>query len=813
MKVSSESRRQIQPAALPGMRVLLGRGLAALTMYGVLFAAFFAKSFSTGGYIAPSDNLDMGMANFLSPRTFWTEGMYSGFPIAADSQALTWYPMLHALTSFDWGWNVFIVLPYVFASLNCFLFVYVLCRSFLPAFFAGLVFGFGGSMMMHINHFVLIHSAAWIPLLPLAIVLLRNQRQTAGILIGSLSLCLMLLAGHPQLLVYNLYFLGAYAGFTLLRFEGSRDEKRRFAVSCAGMVLLGIGLAAIQAIPTFELASLVERSRASWELYTSKALHPAQLLTVAFPVLFGSIDPFVGEPVRYMGTSSPNEMTGYLGILPLFLVLWGTWTYARRRPDVLFWCIAGFVYLLLCVGDATPLARLFYYVPFYDKFRVPARHFFLFGFTFAVAAGLILAAILRDRASGSALLRRSLLGGLVCTTLAAGVMVALRADLRAVALNSTTYQLWALAFPLSLMLAYLLVVEGCSRITFLKPMLGPLLLAVLICDLSVFHYISTSYHLNYARVKEAEVEPHASIVKLREELRPTGGRILAADGSKNAYLRPNLPRAWDLAAASGTSPLKLKRYGELAHMGNPGDVYERVFYSEHQAMDLLSIVYVIVPTEWPLIKEAKFPPERWTKVTELRDDSVTTRHFWVLRNERVLPRAWFVRKASVLGRSEVREAIHTSLLPDGSIFDPRETVLVKKRAKNRESLEFPTQPDHCGRVSLLARSNERVEFSVEGTGGCILALSQIAYPGWQAFVDGERMPIVEANYALMAIAVPAGSKKVVLEFHSGSILAGMTVSAVSAVVWFGILIGGIRRACLEQPSQDKPELAPSIKAA
>ena len=92
------------------------RFLAALFLYGLFYAAFFLQSFLSGNYIAPSDSLDFGVADYLSSPALWTQGMYSGYPIVADPQALTWYPVLRLFRALGADWNIFLIAAYVIAS-------------------------------------------------------------------------------------------------------------------------------------------------------------------------------------------------------------------------------------------------------------------------------------------------------------------------------------------------------------------------------------------------------------------------------------------------------------------------------------------------------------------------------------------------------------------------------------------------------------------------------------------------------------------------------------------------------------------------
>jgi uncharacterized membrane protein YfhO len=70
--------------------------------------------------------------------------------------------------------------------------------------------------------------------------------------------------------------------------------------------------------------------------------------------------------------------------------------------------------------------------------------------------------------------------------------------------------------------------------------------------------------------------------------------------------------------------------------------------------------------------------------------------------------------------------------------------------------------------------------------------SQIYYPGWKASIDGVTASVVEADYALTAIALPAGTHDVRFFYAPSSIKMGAIVSALSLVI-MAVLAGSLRR--------------------
>ena len=73
-------------------------------------------------------------------------------------------------------------------------------------------------------------------------------------------------------------------------------------------------------------------------------------------------------------------------------------------------------------------------------------------------------------------------------------------------------------------------------------------------------------------------------------------------------------------------------------------------------------------------------------------------------------------------------------------------------------------------------------------------LSEIYYRGWEAWVDGERVPVERVNYALRGIALPPGSHRVEMIFRAPSFRTGAVYSALgAAALMAGALISRRRR--------------------
>ncbi len=67
------------------------------------------------------------------------------------------------------------------------------------------------------------------------------------------------------------------------------------------------------------------------------------------------------------------------------------------------------------------------------------------------------------------------------------------------------------------------------------------------------------------------------------------------------------------------------------------------------------------------------------------------------------------------------------------------------------------------------------------SGGGLVVLSDVYFPGWKATVDGEDAPIERVDYLLRGVAVGAGEHEIVMEYQPWSWRIGWIVSFLTAV--------------------------------
>jgi hypothetical protein len=214
--------------------------------------------------------------------------------------------------------------------------------------------------------------------------------------------------------------------------------------------------------------------------------------------------------------------------------------------------------------------------------------------------------------------------------------------------------------------------------------------------------------------------------------------------------------------------------------------------------DMLNVRYVIVREDVPL-------PEKFVLAFDAPGPLA------VYENPDAFPRAWLVEDA--IFTDDVLAALQS---PE---FDPAQTVILgtgDRGLGTGDGAKRPLRDRGLGTgdrgsgieevqslipqsLNLLISSPNEMTASVISPFSAYLVLSEVWYPGWRATVNGEDAPVLRANHALRAVAVPAGESTVRLWFAPSSWRWGLLLWGTTVVALMGMVVVSIgRRATRDQ---------------
>jgi hypothetical protein len=757
----------------------------------------------------------------------WNHYLGNGTPLAANLQSAVFYPLhlIYLVAPVERAMGYSAVLHVILAGLFMYLYGRTIKLSRFASLVAALSYMFSGFLISRLGFLSMTSATPWLPLLFCLAERMVSKRRLSSALLLALVIGLQLLAGHAQLWYYGLWALAAYVlarGWQMAK-EGAHGWScvlrlaMRAWLLLALAVLMGLGAAAVQLLPTAELALLSQRqSGAEYEFAMTYSFWPWRLITLFAPDFFGN--PARGD---YWGYADYWEDCGYIGVLPLLLALIALSTYFEQKRGqraglplslitqhsslVPFFSLLSLLSLLLAMGQNLPLYPLiFRWVPGFGFFQAPARFLYLYTLGMATLAGL--GADFIANVPSRRLERVSSYGAVV------GLAILLAtAAVRLLSFLSVklTFVSASARFAALLTMAWLLLLcrgkaEFRSRGT--GPMIKlthrlnvsslvfwqTLVIAFIAADLIFFGYALNP--TTEPRLYELSITSGDFLKREDKDY-----RIFTFPGSdynlkfkKYLLLRdfgpsdvdwlmglretliPNLAIGEGLFSASNFDPLAVGHYDRLMQEIDKGlprwidrdlgrTVDEARLSVALRLLSLMNVKYILDDGEIP-------------GVNLIFADGVR-----IYRNGDALPRAYIVSHARVISDDE---ELLAELL--SQTFDPRRTVLLRP-ASSREPFSHPLIPYPLSLIPLppeYSPNAVKIEVVLDRDG--YLILSDTYYPGWRAYVDGEEREVLRANYAFRAVPLESGQHAVLFKYDPLSFKVGF---AISLATWGAIILG------------------------
>ena len=154
----------------------------------------------------------------------------------------------------------------------------------------------------------------------------------------------------------------------------------------------------------------------------------------------------------------------------------------------------------------------------------------------------------------------------------------------------------------------------------------------------------------------------------------------------------------------------------------------------------------------------------------------------VLRNPNALGTGWIVGRTIAVNSADDEIAQLNN-------FDPSKEAIIDQTKFNLPSINTKVN----GSVQLISKTPNELIYSANLTGGDGLAIfSEVYYPkGWHAFVDGEEIDILRANYILRAVPLKAGNHEVKFLFEPTSYSLGNQLTTIFGVLTVLVFITGV----------------------
>lgn len=310
---------------------------------------------------------------------FWTEKMYSGFPIYADPENAYLNPanilsviLFGPLTSY----KVLHLLEYLIGSLSLFILLRRKGIGILGYFLANVIFYFNTFLIDHQIHYNMIMALLLFPLIILLGDLFIEKKQLRYIFLESLVIANAVLWGHMQSVAIMMMGLFAY----MIVYSYKKIQLSTFCFFFITLMVF-VGIETLpQILPTHQV--LAQSSRGEGTDYLKGSLNPRMAIFAFVPYLLGESASFVGRDIST--DFSYNEVYFYSGIGAVILSVLAV-LFLKKSREVIVAFVFVWIFLLFGFMESNHLFPKG--TPLVTYLREWQRTVVLFTFGIALLAG------------------------------------------------------------------------------------------------------------------------------------------------------------------------------------------------------------------------------------------------------------------------------------------------------------------------------------------------------------------------------------------------------------------------------------------
>lgn len=681
---------------------------------------------------------------------FWNPYNFSGSPLFANIQSAILYPLslLYFVFPQVWSWSILVVLQTLLAGFFTYLFAREIGINRIGRIFSSIVFSYSLYMSVFLEYNTIGQTILWLPLSLFLLEKLSKKITFTRAVFFAASLVFSFFAGHIQIFAFSLLFIAIYAIFRL----------KRKAWLPLLLMLLSIGISAVQLLPTIELINNSARTIQSYGFLVEKLLlQPYQMILFLSPDIFGN-----PATRNYLINDTYPGNAIYIGLVPFIFALFAITSF-KKNYFTRFFTVSSIALLLLFIRS--PITEMFYslQIPLLST-GSPTNAIFLLSFSFSILSGFGISHWLEKTKRFYVLM--------VITISVLFILIWLFS-----LFFHPTISIRNFVYSTLLLIVFLLIFLATTFLKKYRQITGIVFIVISLVDLFYF------FHKFNPFVPKELVFPKASILTYLQD----NIGINRFWGYGTAAIEANFATQYKLFSPDGYDPLYLRRYGEFIQSAKDGKIKTEFttqtrsdaiitpgFGQEDLSLntyrlkvaDLLGVKYILDRVENGST-EKTFPGDRF-KLIYNQDD-------WrIFENLVSLPRAFLVSDYRVFKTKEEFENIFFS-----KEFNPIRTVLLEE---DIGSLDQNKSEKVISELRIISYNPNQIVINTRDQKEQLLFLSDAYYPGWKAYVDRVEKKIYRANYAFRAVLIPAGIHTVIFSYQPQSFFLGIKMTIISLIV-------------------------------
>ncbi|NHM07166.1 YfhO family protein [Flavobacterium sp. CYK-4] len=677
----------------------------------------------------------------------------------------------------------------------------------LTAFFGALAFGLSTYLIviLGVGHNAKAHAIAYMPLVVAGVLLVYKKRFVVGGILTMIAAALEINANHFQMTYYLLLLLLIISGFFIWNFIKEKQFKT-LATAVGVFVLAGIlaiGVNATNLMATAEYAKFSTRDKSeltynpdgtpnttknamSNDYITEYSYGIAESMNVFAPRLFGGSNAenvgtdsamyefivsqnvpeaqakdFVSAMPTYWGDQPIVAAPAYIGAVIFFLCILAFFV-SKRRIRYAF-LTAAIISLMLSWGKNFSALTDFCieYLPMYNKFRAVSSIQVILELCAPVLAILGLQAFLKAEKSQQwkALWQSGAIGlgilGLLffakgsfefagpsdayyLQSYGPEFVDALKSDRKS--LYSADLLRSGFFIALVSLILWLFYKERVARNTAII-----LLGLLMVSDLFFVdkNYLSSKDFVSAAQV---DVPFEATQADLMIQRDTANYRVFEIDGNlssaRSSYFHKSI---------GGYHAAKPRRMQQLFDY--------QIAKNNMNVLDMLNVRYVL--------------------------QADTSGTVYPRLNQYANGNAWFVQRVKFAQNADQE-------MKDLDSLDTKNIAVVNQKEFGSMLVHQNFQKDSLAYISLKSYEPNHLKYRSNNSHDGLAVFSEMYYKdGWNAYIDGKKVPHLRVDYALRALPIPSGKHEIEFKFEPQVVKTGSTISLASSVLMLVVIVGGL----------------------
>ena len=806
-KIKKKSKTQIKESALNNFSLdkYIPEKYQTIFLFAVILLIFLiyyapmyfgGKTFQSGD-IVTSHSLKPFTERDSGGYTLWFPYIFGGMPAYVLATGFKWFNLiwvaLYALRSLftlffsvEYSRWTFYLLILAFSSYSL---IHYLTKNRLVSLFGALSTSFstGIVLFLMIGHVTKLTALCFYPLIFLLLLRMQSKVSLRDFLLLIITIHLSFQGWHVQIIYYSILSVGLYYLYYILRYSFKKENDNRLQMikslgTYAGAFVIALLIQADNLTQVYQwnpystrgTKSIVDLNRGEneksdadfYEYATNWSFSPGEVLTFIVPSYYGFGKSTYKGPLSqnrsvevntYFGQMPFVDVAMYMGVIIFFLGIFSMWA-NRKNPFVQFLTILVFLSILVSFGRTFPLFYdlLFYYLPFFDKFRVPSMILVLAQLSFPILAALGLKKILDLKNEVDINLEKIIKYG------AAAFSVVL---VIALILNGT-FSSW---FE-SRVRDYAASLAG-NRQQMAQQFnaLSSYMAGMFIGDLQIASgLLALSFWMAYAYIKSklsGELLVIAMIVFVMMDLVRIDNR--GAEYSKETnidglFIEPDYISY--IKSRKDQQPFRIfnlkqnKSMGSFSHNSNFNayflmhDFYGYSSVKPRAYQDYFDVVGYVNPTMWRMLNTRYIITDKPFNQPGLKLLKQTEKSI-IYENTNALPRVYFVDSVASDTPINILNNVKTNL------FDPQKLAYADL---NDIKIDKPDSTAFC---KIIKYEDENIEIDALASGNNFMFFGDTYFPaGWKAYIDGSETKIFRTDHGFRGIVVPKGKHQIVFNY-------------------------------------------------